>query len=63
MLFSQIQNERSAPQLDYWKVLYNGRFETGIKLDATYLFNNDTLNNGDSLKLAIKVKKLFKFSN
>ena len=48
--------DRTAPLIDNWKVLYEGKYETGIYLDAAYFFNNDTISLNDSLKLAYKLK-------
>lgn len=54
--------ERSISQLSRWTVLYDGIPEGTIVIDQDFDFQSDTLNEGDTLKIALKYENISNYT-
>ena len=53
---------RTSPQLGRWTVLFDGIPEGSLIIDNSYVFNSDTLNGGDSVKLGVVFQNISAYS-
>lgn len=49
---------RSSPQLDYWRVLYEGLPEAALDPSSFFTFYNDTLTRGEQLRMQIAMENI-----
>lgn len=49
---------RSAPQLDYWRVLFKGLPEMAINANALFELDSDTLQQGDPMQVRIAMENI-----
>ena len=50
--------KRTTPQLNYWRVLYKGVIDLAVNPSAKYTIYNDTLQQGDQLKMEVNVENV-----
>jgi Peptidase family C25 len=50
--------QRSAPQLNYWRVLYKGTTELAVNPNAKFTMYKDTLQQGDQFKMEVNVENI-----
>ena len=50
--------ERSATQLNYWRILYKGLPDLALNFNSDYKFYNDTLQQGDKLNFNVNIENL-----
>ena len=59
--FKQDQNNQTAPQLDRWHVVYSPKPEAAINQEKGYRFVSDTLQQGETISLALAVENISEF--
>ena len=52
---------KSSAHLDYWRVLYTGLPEVALNPSSFFTFENDTLNQGEPLRLKIAVENIGRY--
>jgi hypothetical protein len=50
--------KRTAPQLNYWRVLYKGMTELAVNPSAKFTIFKDTLQQGDAFKMEVNVENI-----
>jgi flagellar hook assembly protein FlgD len=53
---------RTTPQLDFWRVLFEGIPDAVINSNKHYLFHNDTLQQGETLNLEFTVENISRYN-
>lgn len=62
--FLQLRNnmqdevDRTPPRIDFWKVYYDPVGELSINVDRKYSFHNDTIKQGDTLRMTIGAQNI-----
>ncbi len=60
--FQSIDKENLTPsQLDFWRVLYKGYPDIGLKTSDGFVFNRDTLQQGEDLTFSILVENISEY--
>jgi hypothetical protein len=52
------KTKRTAPQLNYWRVLYKGMTELAVNPNAKFTLYKDTLQQGDQFKMEVNVENI-----
>ena len=61
-LLSSDEENRTAPQLDYWRIFYEGIPEIAINPNAHFLFQKDTVLRGEMLKMELALENLSNYN-
>jgi hypothetical protein len=61
-LLSSDEENRTAPQLDYWRVFYEGIPEVAINPNAFFVFQKDTVQRGEMVKMELALENLSNYN-
>ncbi len=53
--YASDETNRTVPQLDYWRVLYEGLPDAAVNSNGYFVFNRDTLQQGEPMQFEVQI--------